>query len=55
MADYEIPFDNMDEEEFLYRVMNEQGPMYMGSTDELPDLYDDEAVNDYINNLNDWD
>ena len=28
---------------------------YQVNTDELPDLFDDKAVNDYINNLNDWD
>ena len=28
---------------------------YHENTDELPDLCDDEAVDDFINNLNDWD
>lgn len=28
---------------------------YQENTSELPDLFDDEAVDDYINNLNDWD
>lgn len=53
MDDYEIPFDDMGEEEFLYRAMNEEDHMYMGPTDEFPNLYDDEAVDEYIDNLND--
>ena len=30
MDDYDIPFDGMSEDEFLYRAMNEDNPMYMG-------------------------
>lgn len=28
---------------------------YQENTDELPDIFDEDAVNDFINNLNDWD
>lgn len=31
--DYDIPFDDMSEEDFLYRAMNEEDPMYMGPDD----------------------
>lgn len=30
MEDYDIPFNNMSDEDFLYRTMNEEDPMYMG-------------------------
>ena len=52
MDDYDIPFDGMSEDEFLYRAMNEDNPMYMGPTDDNV-FYDDEEVD--IDQLDDWD
>ena len=34
MDDYDIPFDGMSEDEFLYRAMNEDDPMYMGPSED---------------------
>lgn len=44
---FENPFDNMSDEEFLYRIMNPEDPMYMGDdpcddTDEFIIIDDDE-------------
>lgn len=40
--DYDIPFDGMSEDEFLYRAMDENDPLYMGPDDEpSPDDFDD--------------
>ena len=36
MDDYDIPFDDMSDDEFLYRAMDPDDPMYMG-----PDPGDD--------------
>lgn len=52
MDDYDIPFDGMSEDEFLYRAMNEDNPMYMGPTDDNV-FYDDDEVD--IDQLDDWD
>jgi len=52
MDDYDIPFDGMSEDEFLYRSMNEEEPMYMGDT-EKNTLYDCGEID--INQLDDWD
>ena len=52
MDDYDIHFDGMSEDEFLYRAMNEDNPMYMGPTDDNV-FYDDDEVD--IDQLDDWD
>ena len=52
MDDYDIPFDGMSEDEFLYRAMNEDDPMYMGPTDDDV-FYDDDEID--IDQLDDWD
>lgn len=52
MDDYDIPFDGMSEDEFLYRAMNEDNPMYMGPTHDNV-FYDDDEVD--IDQLDDWD
>ena len=52
MDDYDIPFDGMSEEEFLYRAMNEDDPMYMGPTDDNV-FYDADEID--IDQLDDWD
>lgn len=40
--DFDIPFEDMSEEKFIYRAMNEEDPMYMGPEDEPnPDDFDD--------------
>ncbi len=52
MDDYDIPFDGMSEDEFLYRAMNEDNPMYMGPTDDNV-FYDDDEID--IDQLDDWD
>lgn len=40
--DYEIPFDDMSEDEFLYRTMNVNDPMYMGNVEEAnPNDFED--------------
>ena len=52
MDDYDIPFEGMGEDEFLYRAMNEDDPMYMGPTDDDV-FYDDDEID--IDQLDDWD
>ena len=52
MDDYDIPFEGMGEDEFLYRAMNEDDRMYMGPTDDNV-FYDDDEVD--IDQLDDWD
>ena len=52
MDDYDIPFDGMSEDEFLYRAMTEDNPMYMGPTDDNV-FYDDDEID--IDQLDDWD
>lgn len=52
MDDYDIPFDGMSEDEFLYRAMNEDDPMYIGPTDDDV-FYDDDEID--IDQLDDWD
>ena len=52
MDDYDIPFEGMGEDEFLYRDMNEDDPMYRGPTDDNV-FYDDDEVD--IDQLDDWD
>ena len=52
MDDYDIPFEGMSEEEFLYRAMNEEGPMYMGPTEDNI-LYDSDEID--LDQLDDWD
>lgn len=52
MDDYDIPFDGMSEDEFLYRAMNEDDHMYMGPTDDDV-FYDDDEID--IDHLDDWD
>ena len=52
MDDYDIPFDGMSEDEFLYRAMNEDDPMYMGPTDDDV-FYDDDEID--IDQLDDCD
>lgn len=51
MDDYDIPFDGMSEDEFLYRAMNEADPMYMGPSEDSS-LYDCDEID--INQLDDW-
>ncbi|MCC8177080.1 MAG: hypothetical protein LIO91_11745 [Bacteroidales bacterium] len=45
--DYDIPYDGMSNEEFLYRAMNPEDPMYMGSEDAYEDIDPDD--------FDDWD
>lgn len=52
MDDYDIPFEGMSEEEFLYRAMNEEDPMYMGPTEDNI-LYDSDEID--LDQLDDWD
>jgi len=53
MEDYDIPFDGMSEDEFLYRAMNEDDPMYMGPSSEDNIMYDSDEID--IDQLDDWD
>lgn len=58
MDDYDIPFDGMSEEDFLYRAMNEDDPMYMGDSpcvevDET-DSEDDEEEEDNDDCVAEW-
>lgn len=43
-SDYEIPFNGMSEDEFLYRTMNEEDEMYMGDRDD--DIEDEIVIDD---------
>lgn len=52
MDDYDIPFDGMSEDEFMYRAMNDDDPMYMGPSDDNI-LYDSDEID--IDQLEDWD
>ncbi len=54
--DYDIPFDDMDDDEFLYRSMNPADPMYMGPKDEDEDEDDeDEDPFDFLDDTDDTD
>lgn len=38
--DYDMPFDGMSDDEFLYRTMNEEDEMYMGDRDDdIEDIF----------------
>ena len=52
MDDYDIPFDSMGEDEFLYRAMNEDDPMYMGPSEDNI-FYDSDEID--VDDLADWD
>ena len=52
MDDYDIPFEGMGENEFLYRAMNEDGPMYMGPSEDNI-FYDSDEID--VDDLADWD
>lgn len=52
MDDYDIPFDCMSEDEFLYRAMNEDDPMYMGPSEDNI-YYDSDEID--VDDLADWD
>lgn len=52
MDDYDIPFDGMSEDEFLYRAMNEDDPMYMGPSEDNI-FYDSDEID--VDDLADWD
>ncbi len=47
MDNYDIPFDGMSDEDFMYRAMNPEDPMYMGPEEDECDECNDDDIDDY--------